>query len=87
MSLLNKINLVATCILMNITHVSAAELTPIEDDPKLTEFPARITEDTSKPQAVDETVPIAQPKALSDAEAQALLDRLPPLPKPAHPRC
>ena len=83
MSLLNKINLVATCILMNITHVSAAELTPIEDDPKLTEFPARITEDTSKPQAVDETVPIAQPKALSDAEAKALLERLPPLPKPA----
>lgn len=83
MSLLNKINLVATCILMNITHVSAAELTPIEDDPKLTEFPARITEDTSKPQAVDETTPLAQPKALSDAEAKALLERLPPLPKPA----
>ncbi|MFZ1389325.1 MAG: DUF6049 family protein [Thiolinea sp.] len=83
MSLLNKINLVATCILMNITHVSAAELTPIEDDPKLTEFPARIIEDTSKPQAVDETVPIAQPKALSDAEAKVLLERLPPLPKPA----
>lgn len=83
MSLLNKINLVATCILMNITPVSAAELIPIEDDPKLTEFPAHLTEDTSKPQAVDEPTPIVQPKALSDAEAKALLDRLPPLPKPA----
>ena len=83
MSLLNKINLVATCILMNITSVSAAELTPIEDDLKLTEFPARLTEDTSTPKAVDATVSVAQPKALSDAEATALLKRLPPLPKSA----
>ncbi|HPY40941.1 MAG TPA: Ig-like domain-containing protein, partial [Thiolinea sp.] len=82
MSLLNKINLVATCILMNITHVSAAEIKPLEGDPKLTEFPAKLTEEAS-PKAADESVPLVQPKALSDAEAKALLERLPPLPKPA----
>ena len=48
MSLLQKINFMAICIVMSINPVIAAELEPIQGTPALTEFPARISEDSSR---------------------------------------
>lgn len=84
MSLLKKINFIATCILMSITNLPAAELEPIQGSPSLTEFPARITEEPSSgASSTEDTIPVVEAKPLTDAEAKKLLGRLPPLPTTA----
>lgn len=80
MSLLQKINFIATCLLMSINPVTAAELEPIQGTPVLTEFPARISEDSSRASKPDDAITVVQPQALSPEEAKTLLGRLPSLP-------
>lgn len=81
MSLLHKINFMVSCILMSVTNLAVADLTPVEGTPTLTDFPARVTEEPSSTRSISsEIVPLAKPQALSDEQAKALLGRLPALP-------
>ncbi len=80
MSLLQKINFMAICILMSINPVTAAELAPIQGTPALTEFPARLSEESSRTSKPDDAITVVKPQALSPEEAKTLLGRLPPLP-------
>ncbi|HMT94084.1 alpha-2-macroglobulin family protein [uncultured Thiothrix sp.] len=80
MSLLQKINFMAICIVMSINPVIAAELEPIQGTPALTEFPARISEDSSRASKPADAMIVVQPQALSAEETKTLLGRLPPLP-------
>lgn len=84
MSLFKTISLITAVALMNLAHTQAAELVPVEDLPKLDQFPAQISEDSSQVSAQPEQPkPAVAPKVLNEAEVKALLARLPPLPQPA----
>ena len=84
MSVLKTISLITAVTLMNLAPTQAAEIVPVQELPKLEQFPAQMSEDTSQaPAQPDQSKPVIAPKVLTEAEVKALLERLPPLPKSA----
>lgn len=84
MSLFKTISLITAVTLMNLAPTQAAEIVPVGELPKLDKFPAQISEDTRQtPTLPDQLQPAVAPNVLTEAEVNALLERLPPLPKPA----